>query len=75
MAIEKGLGKEKASRRNLAMATISSSVTIGDEALEGCCGLTNFTIPSTVTSIGGEAFGVCSGLTTAVFLGDAQAWF
>ena len=35
-----------------------------DDAFNGCSGLTSFTIPSNITSIGRRAFYNCSGLTT-----------
>ena len=46
--------------------TIPNSVTsIGDEALEGCYGLTSITIPNSVTNIGERAF-YCSHLTSII---------
>ena len=38
--------------------------SIGDEAFDGCSGLTRVTIGNSVTSIGDYAFGWCSGLTS-----------
>ena len=38
--------------------------SIGNEAFEGCTGLTSITIPNSVTSIGWSAFRGCSGLTS-----------
>ena len=38
--------------------------SIGDDAFDGCSGLTSVTIPSSVTSIGDDAFYNCSGLTS-----------
>ena len=37
---------------------------IADSAFDGCGGLTNVTIPGSVTSIGNNAFFLCSGLTS-----------
>ncbi|MBR2232015.1 MAG: leucine-rich repeat domain-containing protein [Prevotella sp.] len=42
----------------------SDVVSIGNDALRGCSGLTSITIPESVTSIGGSAFSGCSGLTS-----------
>jgi len=39
-------------------------VTIGNNAFQGCYGLTSITIPNSVTSIGGSAFSGCDGLTS-----------
>ena len=39
---------------------------LGDYAFYGCSGLTNLTIPSSVTSIGNKAFHGCCGLTSLV---------
>ena len=44
---------------------IPNSVTsIGNNAFDGCSGLSSVTIPNSVTSIGGAAFGGCSSLTS-----------
>ena len=44
--------------------TLADPTTIGQSAFETCTGLTNITIPNSVSSIGNYAFFNCSGLTT-----------
>ncbi len=54
-------------------ATIDSNpVTHIGRAFAGALGLTSITIPSSVTSIGVEAFSDASGLTTVTFAGTSQ---
>jgi len=50
---------------------------IGDYAFDGCSGLTDITLPVTISSIGARAFRYCSGLTGINLpegLGDIDAW-
>ena len=47
--------------------------SIGDNAFDGCIGLTSIEIPSSVTSIGSSAFSGCSGLNK-VIVKDITAW-
>ena len=44
-------------------AVKSGTVCIADQTFYGCTGLTNITIPGSVTSIGNSAFSGCTGLT------------
>jgi hypothetical protein len=47
--------------------TIPGTVTsIGQNAFDGCTGLTSIAIPSSVTSIGSRAFQLCNSLTSVV---------
>ena len=47
---------------------------IGDSAFYGCTGLTEVTIPSSVTSIGYYAFEGCTGLKTVYYGGTETEW-
>ena len=49
---------------SLKEVVITGGASIGDWAFSGCSGLTNITIPDSVTSIGHCAFDRCSGLTS-----------
>lgn len=42
--------------------------------LQGCTGLTNITIPDSVTSIGSDAFYYCDSLTSVTF-DDTSTWY
>jgi hypothetical protein len=44
----------------------SSVVSIGEEAFDGCAGLTGVTLPAGVTNIGSDAFYSCTSLTNMV---------
>jgi hypothetical protein len=44
-------------------STTYNVISIGDDAFKSCNGLTNITIPSSVTTIGNNAFNGCTGLT------------
>ena len=44
--------------------TTYSVTSIGEDAFDGCTGLTSITIPNSVTNIGNEAFYGCTGLTS-----------
>ena len=48
--------------------------SIGDFAFYGCIGLTNITIPDSVTNIGLWAFVDCSSLTKILYSGDLIGW-
>ncbi len=47
--------------------------SIGEEAFNGCTGLTSVSIPNSVTSIGIAAFNNCTGLTS-VNISDLSSW-
>ncbi len=49
--------------KNSTIPTDGSVTTIGQNAFNGCTGLTEITIPNSVTSIGSGAFRGCTGLT------------
>jgi len=52
---------------SLKTVVITGGTFIASSAFYGCSGLTNITIPSSVTSIGDYAFWQCSGLKTVTF--------
>ena len=52
---------------------VPDSVTvIGEDAFEGCAGLTNIVFPKGLLKIGDPAFGFCDGLTTLKFPASLQ---
>ena len=54
--------------------TDGSVTSIGNNAFDGCKGLTSITIPDSVTSIGECAFFGCTGLTSITFNGTIAQW-
>ena len=54
-----------------AMLADKMIANIGWGAFYGCSGLSNVTIPNSVTNIGDWAFEDCSGLTSVIFKGNA----
>ena len=55
----------KSFRESIKEVEIGDGVTtIGENAFQGCIGLTSVMIPESVTSIGNYAFADCSGLTS-----------
>ena len=57
---------------SLKKVVITGGASIDEYAFRGCSSLTDITIPSTVTSIGNDAFYDCSNLQTVIFDGDSQ---
>ena len=51
------------------------TLTIGDYAFYNCEGLTEITIPNSVTRIGNQAFEYCSNLKAAWYPGRFEQWF
>jgi len=55
---------------SLKTVTITGGSGILDNAFQGCTGLTDISIPASVTSIGNDAFSGCNNLTSVTFEGS-----
>lgn len=61
--IEKATGTILKGVNNSTIPTDESVTIIGNNAFQGCTGLTNIVIPDNITTIGNYAFASCTGLT------------